>query len=170
MKMYQSLSQIVFFSNKINHLKETIVVEEPEFLFWSMVNFLARQNYKKWESCISSNSIIHPTAYVSNYNVKIGCRTIVEPNVVIHPDVEIGENCIIRSGAVIELEGFEHKQTKRGVVSIFHDGKVVIDDYVEIGGLNSIAKGFMGVDTIIKSQTKTDSLVHIAAVILESCV
>ena len=74
----------------------------------------------------------------------------------------IGENCIIRAGAIIGASGFEHKRTSKGILSVMHDGRVRIANEVEIGADTNIAKGFYGRDTIIGDQTKIDALVHVA--------
>ena len=69
---------------------------------------------------------------------------------------------LIRSGSTIGVEGFEHKRLRNGLIlSVIHDSNVVIGREVEIGGNNTVAKGFMGQDTKIGDFTKTDCLVHI---------
>ncbi|MTI38250.1 DapH/DapD/GlmU-related protein, partial [Fulvivirga lutimaris] len=63
---------------------------------------------------------------------------------------------------VVGSEGFEHKKTTKGILSVKHDGKVIIGKDVYIGALNAISKGFSYRNTIIGDSTKTDNLVHIA--------
>jgi UDP-3-O-[3-hydroxymyristoyl] glucosamine N-acyltransferase len=93
--------------------------------------------------------------------VEIADNVIIEPNVTILPDVTIGKNCIIRAGAVLGSEGFEHKRTKFGILPVFHDGKVIVGDDVEIGANTCVDKGFAWRNTSIGNQTKIDNLVHI---------
>jgi UDP-3-O-[3-hydroxymyristoyl] glucosamine N-acyltransferase len=63
---------------------------------------------------------------------------------------------------MIGVQGFEHKRTSQGLLSVVHDGLVCIGEEVEIGANNTIAKGLMGRDTTVGDWTKTDCLVHIA--------
>lgn len=137
-------------------------VADPTYAFWSLFNQETEAGYQKAGSKIDATAKVHPSAFVSAYNVGIGRDTVIEPNVTVHPDVVIGDRCIIRSGTVCGFDGFERKRTSKGILLILHDGKVIIQDDVEIGSLNSIAKGMMGRDTVVGRGTKTDSLVHIA--------
>ncbi|HEY5123929.1 MAG TPA: UDP-3-O-(3-hydroxymyristoyl)glucosamine N-acyltransferase [Ignavibacteria bacterium] len=139
---------------------QPIFCDDPRFYFYSLHNYISRGNYKKEPSIIADSANIHFSSYVSDYNVVIGENTIVEPNVTILHDVKIGNNVIIRAGAVIGSEGFEHKRTTKGVLSVFHSGKVVIYDNVEIGANTCIDKGFIK-NTIIEAEVKIDNLVHV---------
>ena len=142
--------------------KYCIIVDDPLYRFWSLFNAIVKESYLKSPTIIASSAKVHPKAWISDYNVKIGENTIIEPNVIIHPDTIVGDNCLVRSGTVCGFDGFEQKRTSHGIISVMHDGKVIVEDDVEIGSLNSIAKGMMGSDTIIGRGTKTDSMVHIA--------
>ena len=139
-----------------------LLSEDPRYDYYNLINQLGKANYKKFDSEISSRALIHPSAVVSDYNVVIEDGVIIEPNTTVLPDVKIGENSIIRAGAVIGSEGFEHKRTTKGVLSVWHDGKVVIGSNVEIGANTCIDKGFSSLATTIGDYTKVDSLVHIA--------
>lgn len=139
-----------------------IISEDPRYDFYNLLNKAGRSNYKFFDSEIDSTAIIHEKAYISPNNVKIGANTIIEPNVTILPDVEIGNNCIIRAGSVIGSEGFEQKRTKKGILAVEHYGKVIIGDEVHVGALNSVAKGMSFRNTIIGDYTRTDNLVHVA--------
>ena len=138
------------------------LTNDPRYDFYTLQNFLYKKNYKKVETKIGKNTNIHRTAFVSENNVVIGDNVIIEPNVTILPDVEIGNNVIIRSGTVVGAEGFEHKKTSKGLLGVLHDGKVVIEDKVQIGANNAISKGFSYRNTIIGADSRTDNLVHIA--------
>lgn len=139
-----------------------IETEDPRYDFYYLINDAGKENYKEFKSEIHPSAKIHDRAYVADNNVKIGANTIVEPNVTILPDVEIGKNCIIRAGSVIGSEGFEQKRTQKGILAVLHFGKVIIHDNVHLGALNSVAKGMSFRDTIVGESTRTDNLVHIA--------
>jgi UDP-3-O-[3-hydroxymyristoyl] glucosamine N-acyltransferase len=139
-----------------------IISEDPRWDYYTIYNHKAKSLYQEVPSQISPSAQIHHTAFVSEWNVVIGDRSIIGPNVSILSDVEIGQNTIVRAGTVIGTEGFEYKRTTKGILPVFHDGKVIIGNKVDIGALNAIAKGFSFRNTIIDDETKTDNLVHIA--------
>lgn len=139
-----------------------IVVENPKWCFYSLMNYLGQMHYTNNSSIISPSATISPGAYVAEHNVIIGERSIIEPGVTILPDVEIGDDCIIRAGATVGASGFEHKRIGQTILSVFHDGKVIIGNRVEIGPNNTVIKGFQIRQTIIGDDTKFDALVHFA--------
>lgn len=138
-----------------------LVVEDPKWCFFSMISFQGK-NRRREATVIAPSARIHPSAVIAPEGVVIGEDTVVEPNVSIMPDVTVGSRCTIRAGAVIGVDGFEHKRTSKGLLSVVHDGQTVIGDDVEIGANNFIAKGFSYRPTVIGSETKLDALVHYA--------
>jgi UDP-3-O-[3-hydroxymyristoyl] glucosamine N-acyltransferase len=86
----------------------------------------------------------------------------VGPNATILPDVVIGNNCYIKSGAVVGSEGFELKRTTQGILNVLHDGKVIIGNDVKVGANSAIHKGFSFRHTVIADDVKIDDLVYIA--------
>lgn len=142
--------------------KHLIICDDPRYYFFTLLNEFGRRKYAKTPSIISPRAQIHPKAYVSEFNVMIGDNTVIGPHVTILADVEIGNNCIIQPGVVVGSEGFEYKRTSKGIVSVFHDGKVVIGNRVEIGANTCVDKGFSFRQTIIEDEVKIDNLVHIA--------
>lgn len=107
---------------------------------------------------IGHDTYIAPGVYVGR-GVKIGntCRighgstlthTIIGNNVILHPGVRIGQ------------DGFGFA-TDRGVhIKVPQLGRVIIEDWVEIGANTCIDRG-AGPDTIIGAGTKIDNLVQI---------
>jgi len=148
--------------NIISTEKVILVVEDPRWCYYTLHNNISKQFKKNFPSLIDKSSAVHKTSFVAEKNVIIGKNCIIHPNVTILEDVEIGDNCIIQSGTVVGSEGFEYKKTKNGILAVYHDGKVIINNNVDIGANNAIAKGFSYRQTIIGEYTKTDNLVHIA--------
>lgn len=142
--------------------KFVIVADDPRFTFYTLFNHIGNSRYKRIPSEIHPSAQIHPRAYVSEHNVVIGENTRIAANVTILEGVSIGNNCFIQAGAVIGSEGFEYKKTRSGILPVFHDGKVIIYDKVEIGANCCIDKGFSFRNTILKDEVKIDNLTHIA--------
>lgn len=138
-----------------------IFCEEPRYCFYYFHNTRAKSFFTKKKTNISKSSNIHSSASISLYNVTIGENTIIEPNVTILSDVKIGNNVIIRAGAVIGTEGFEYKRTSQGILPVIHCSGVTIHNNVEIGSNSCVAKGLFK-ETIIYESVKIDNLVHIA--------
>jgi UDP-3-O-[3-hydroxymyristoyl] glucosamine N-acyltransferase len=135
---------------------------DPRYDFYSIYNHLCKLTYVKAPARIHTTAVVHPQAYVSDYNVSIGAGCVVEPMACVMPDVEIGERCIVRAGAVVGSEGYEKKWTKQGVLSVHHTGKVIVQDDVEIGANVCITKGmYLFGDTLIGSRTKINALAFI---------
>jgi len=149
-------------TQKLNVSRVTCInCDDPRHAFYTMVNYLGKESYKSKKSVIDPTACIHPRAYVSSDNVHIGKSVFVEANVSILNDVTIGDHSIVRAGAVLGSEGFEHKRTKTGILSVFHDGKVIIGNSVEIGANTCVDKGFSYRHTQIDDHTKLDNLVHV---------
>ena len=110
---------------------------------------------------IGKNVTIMPNVTIAPY-VTIGDGSIIYPYVSIYRDTEIGKNVIIHSGSVIGSDGFGYAHTKDGKhVKIYHLGRVVIEDDVEIGANTTIDRAVFS-ETRIKKGSKIDNLVQIA--------
>ena len=143
-----------------SHIQK-IICDDPRYCYYTLFNYLNRQNYKEWDSQVHPTAKIDTRASISQYNVSIGENVVVEANVVIFPDVSIGANSIVRAGSILGSEGYEHKRTSKGILSIFHDGKLVIGEHVIIGATNIIDKGFSDRNTEVGDHTKCNSFVFI---------
>ena len=73
---------------------DLIVVDEPKWFFFSIVDYLAK-NQERQTTIIDSSSEISSQAYISPVGVKIGKNCQIDPNVTILSDVTIGDNVII---------------------------------------------------------------------------
>lgn len=83
------------------------------------------------------------------------------PSVCIYNDCEIGHNVRIHANSVVGSDGFGYAHTKDGKhIKIYHNGKVVLEDDVEIGANTTIDRAVFG-QTRIKRGTKIDNLVQI---------
>ncbi len=109
---------------------------------------------------IVDNTIIFAGAFIGD-DVKIGENCVIYPNVTIYNDTIIGDNCRIHAGAVIGSDGFGYAHTKDGKhIKIYHNGRVVIEDNVEIGANTTIDRAVFG-ETVIKKGSIIDNLVQI---------
>ena len=111
-------------------------------------------------AAIGDNTLVMAGAYVGD-NVKIGANCVIHPNVVIYNDTVIGNGCRINANAVIGSDGFGYAHTKTGEhVKIYHNGNVVLEDFVEIGACTTIDRGVFE-STVVKAYAKLDNLVQI---------
>lgn len=108
---------------------------------------------------IGDNSIIESGSFI-DHGVLIGKGAFIHAGVSISY-AEIGDNVVILSGARIGQDGFGFA-TENGVhYKIYHAGKVIIGDNVEIGSNSTIDRGSIS-DTIIEDFCRIDNLVQIA--------
>jgi UDP-3-O-[3-hydroxymyristoyl] glucosamine N-acyltransferase len=115
---------------------------------------------------ISDGVTIYPNVFIGP-NAKVGSDSAIFPGVVIYEKTVIGERCRIHGGAVIGADGFGYAPkidpiTKLTIdhQKIYHLGRVVIGDDVEIGANSTIDRGTLG-DTIIHSKVKIDNQVQV---------
>ncbi len=110
---------------------------------------------------LGSNVTIMAGCYLGD-NVTVGDNTLLYPNVTLYHATEIGKNCIIHSGTVVGCDGYGFAHTKMGEhVKIYQNGKVVVEDAVEIGANCAIDRAVFGV-TRIRKGTKLDNLIQVA--------
>ncbi len=111
-------------------------------------------------------------------HAQIGARTFIYPGSYVGRDAVVGEDCVlfagaklyeqtvigsrvrIHSGAVLGADGFGYAPSPTGHRKIFHLGRVVVGDDVEIGANTCVDRGTLG-DTRIDRQAKIDDLVMI---------
>ncbi|ECQ5889596.1 UDP-3-O-(3-hydroxymyristoyl)glucosamine N-acyltransferase [Campylobacter coli] len=109
---------------------------------------------------IGENVVIMAGAYIGD-NVSIGEESIIHPNVVIYNDSKIGKKCHLLANCVIGSDGFGYAHNKNGEhYKIYHNGNVILEDFVEIGACTTIDRAVFD-STIIKAGTKVDNLVQI---------
>jgi UDP-3-O-[3-hydroxymyristoyl] glucosamine N-acyltransferase len=108
---------------------------------------------------IGEGTVIQPGAFVGNH-VTIGKNCTIHANASIYDHSVIGNNVIIHSGAVIGADAYYFQRRPEGYKKLESCGRVVLEDFVEIGALTSIDKGVSG-DTIISFGTKFDNHVQV---------
>lgn len=119
---------------------------------------------------------VAPGAYIGA-RVTVGENTHIGPNVVIEDGVGIGANCNIGGGTTLShclignnviihrnvnigQDGFGFAMGSSGHIKVPQLGRVIIEDFVEIGSGTCIDRG-TGPDTCIGAGTKIDNLVQI---------
>ena len=108
---------------------------------------------------IGDNVSIYPNVVVYP-EATIGDRTTLHANCTIHERSQIGNDCVIHSGAVIGAEGFGFVPTGEGWYKMQQSGCTVLEDGVEIGCNSTIDRPAVG-ETRVGKNTKLDNLVHI---------
>jgi UDP-3-O-[3-hydroxymyristoyl] glucosamine N-acyltransferase len=146
--------------------KSLLLVDEPFEAYQKIVAhyrpFTPLQKMVSDSAGIGEGSIVMPGAVIGNH-VVIGKGSVVYPNAVIMDHCIIGDNVIIQSGTVIGSDAFYYnKKTTREVhyKKMLSGGRVVVENFVEIGANCTIDRGVSG-DTVIGAGTKIDNLVHI---------
>lgn len=146
-----------------------IITDDPKNIFFGILQYFYEEKTEYGigkNSVISQNAIIHPNINIGNNcviedNVEIGEGTIVNHNVVIKRNTKIGRNCLIQSGVIIGESGFGLRNENGVYVREPHFGGVEIGDRVEIGANTCVVRGTID-NTIISDGVKIDNLCHIA--------
>jgi len=157
-----------------------IITKTPRAHFARAVQKLAakKQIHKDaGEAKIAKTAVVHTSAVIGAGAI-IADHVNIGPNVVIGPSVSIGagsqigpnvslecaligEQCVIKAGAVIGGRGFGVDRDTSGLVDIPHYGRVIIGARVSIGANSCIDRGQLG-DTVVGDDVKIDNLVQIA--------
>jgi UDP-3-O-[3-hydroxymyristoyl] glucosamine N-acyltransferase len=122
---------------------------------------------------IHPSALIDPSAHIGE-GTAVGAGTVIQAgayvgeactiasNVTIYTNAVIGDYVLIQAGAVIGAMGFGYVRGEDGSYVRFpQQGRVVIEDDVEIGANTTIDRGALG-ETRIGAGTKIDNGVHIA--------
>lgn len=146
--------------------KALLITDEPFEAYLKIVNhyrpFAPSMKMISDTSSVGEGTTILPNVYIGNH-VSIGKDCIIHPHVTIMDHCIIGNHVIIQAGTVIGSDAFYYnKKTNRDIhyKKMNSCGRVVIEDWVELGANCTIDRGVSG-DTLIKAGTKIDNLVHI---------
>jgi UDP-3-O-[3-hydroxymyristoyl] glucosamine N-acyltransferase len=146
--------------------KSLLVADQPFEAYLKIV-----RHFRPFEKAVKSVSdsaqvgegtYIAPGSFIGNH-VIIGSNCIIQPNVTILDHCLIGDNVYLQSGTVIGSDAFYYngkKDRELWYKRMESCGRVIIEDYVEIGANCSIDRGVTH-DTIIGKGTKMDNLIHI---------
>ena len=108
---------------------------------------------------IGENTIIQPNVFIGN-NVKIGKNCLIHANVSIYDNCIIGDHVTIHANSVLGSDGFYYKNRPEGFDKLISGGRVILEDYVDLGASCTIDKGVTG-DTTIGKGSKIDNQVHV---------
>jgi UDP-3-O-[3-hydroxymyristoyl] glucosamine N-acyltransferase len=164
----QSAATVILINKKTDFPegKTLLIVNDPFEAYLKLVNhfrpFIPSAKNISDSASIGENTVVMPGAFIGHH-VIIGNDCIIHPNVTILDHCIIGNNVILQAGTVIGSDAFYYnKKTNRDIhyKKMNSCGRVVIEDYVEIGANCTIDRGVSG-DTLIGAGTKIDNLVHI---------
>ena len=146
--------------------KAMLIVDNPFEAYSKIVNhfypFTPSVKQVSDSAVIGEGTFIYPTAFIGNH-VQVGKNCIIHPNVSIMDHCIIGDNVIIQAGTVIGSDAFYYntkKDRENWYKKMPSCGRVVIEDFVEIGAGCTIDRGVSN-DTIIGRGTKFDNTIHI---------
>jgi UDP-3-O-[3-hydroxymyristoyl] glucosamine N-acyltransferase len=110
---------------------------------------------------IGAESSIGPYVVLGD-GVRVGKNCRIDSRVTIYPGVVLGDEVTVQAGAVLGSAGFGYARSpETGEYVLFpQQGRLVIEDRVEIGANTTIDRGALG-ETKIGAGTKIDNLVHI---------
>jgi UDP-3-O-[3-hydroxymyristoyl] glucosamine N-acyltransferase len=108
---------------------------------------------------IGEHSHIHPSAVIGK-DVEIGSHTIIHANVTVGDRTVIGNHVIINAGVVLGGDAFYYKRRPDGYDKLLSNGRVIIEDHVELGANTTVDRGVTG-DTTIGYGSKLDNQVQI---------
>ena len=110
---------------------------------------------------IGNDVVLYPNVVIGN-NCKVDDHCTLHPNVTLYRNTEIGRHVIVHAGTVIGADGFAYTLDEKGChYKINQFGRVVIEDFVEIGANSCIDRAAIDT-TLIKAGTKIDNLVQVA--------
>lgn len=113
---------------------------------------------------IGDGTILYPGVYVGR-DVKIGEKCEIFPGVTLYELTQIGNRVRIHAGSVMGADGFGYApRFENGMPvehqKIYHLGRVVISDDVEIGANSMVDRATIG-ETFIGTMVKIDNHVHV---------
>jgi UDP-3-O-[3-hydroxymyristoyl] glucosamine N-acyltransferase len=113
---------------------------------------------------IGEGTRLYPGCFVGKGSV-IGSRCVLFPRVTLYERTQLGERVRLHAGVVLGADGFGYAPRREdgkvvGHEKIYHVGRVVVGNDVEIGANTCVDRGTIG-DTIICDMAKVDDQVMI---------
>ena len=146
--------------------KSLLITTNPFEAYCTIVNhfkpFVPQEKNISDTATIGEGSYVYPNSFVG-HRVQIGKDCIIYPNVTIMNDCIIGDHVILHPGTVIGSDAYYYNTKKDRDVwyrKMPSGGRVILEDFVEIGAGCTIDRG-VSHDTIIGRGTKLDNTVHI---------
>ncbi|PKV51134.1 UDP-3-O-[3-hydroxymyristoyl] glucosamine N-acyltransferase [Aquimarina sp. MAR_2010_214] len=164
-KALESAATVILINKEVEcpEGKALLISDDPFRDFNKLTTYF--RPFKKADSLISEtakigkNTTIQPGSFIGN-NVIIGDNCLIHANVSIYDNTIIGNNVTIHAGTVLGTDAFYYQKRPHGFDKLISGGRVVIEDYVDLGSSCTIDKGVTG-DTIIKEGTKIDNQVQV---------
>ena len=141
-----------------NHIAESAVISCSAILG---KNVAVGANAVIEDGAVLGDDVVIGAGCFIGKNAKIGAGTQLWANVSVYHDVEIGEHCLIQSGAVIGSDGFGYANDRGRWIKIPQTGTVLIGNHVEIGACTCIDRGALDA-TVIEDNVIIDNLCQIA--------
>lgn len=114
---------------------------------------------------IGARTILYPNCYVGQ-KVRIGEDCVLFPQVTLYEWTELGNRVRLHAGAVLGADGFGYApiapdgKIPVGHQKIYHLGRVVVGDDVEIGANSMVDRSTFG-ETRVGSKVKIDNHCHV---------
>lgn len=148
-----------------------IVVENPQYVFFNIINKIAVTDTIPAKTKIHSTSVVHPDSKIGEGvqigafcvigKCEIGDFTRIDEYVRIHDPVVIGKWCHIREHCTIGGAGFGIMKDLNGNnEQVPHIGRTIIQDHVVILPFSNVDRGTLGT-TVIESFAAIDHYCHI---------
>ncbi len=149
------------------HIQGVFVCERPKAALFQLHNSLASQaeyTGPSFPTKVGKDCRISPLAAIDPENVVIGDRVTIEPFAVVKGRAVIGNNVVIRSGAVVGCKGFSFTKDAEGVnLPVIDTASVILEDDVELFDLSAVSAGiFPWEKTVIGRNSKIDTRCFIA--------
>lgn len=148
-----------------------IVTDQP-YLYFAKLTQLWKRGLRSNDApvvhpsaVVDADAVVHPSAVIGPLCVvergaRIGAGSVLKSRVTVGEDCEIGERCLVHSGAVIGADGFGFAPNAGAWEKIEQLGAVRIGNDVEIGANTCIDRGALQ-DTVIEDGVKLDNLIQI---------
>jgi UDP-3-O-[3-hydroxymyristoyl] glucosamine N-acyltransferase LpxD len=127
------------------------ISNDPKASYFRLFKAAAQvDTLEKNSTVIGDNCQIGKNVSISEWNVKIGNNVVIEDFVTIYENVEIGNDCIIRSGAKLGVQDYNYFRDKGDLIHLPHYGSLVLEANVEVGFNSVVGKSlYPGDKTII---------------------